>query len=259
MLFSTSLAEACSVVTNLHCLFSCFKAGKIATLVYAVRNKKNSRETNLHKNWALEGCPAYYLSEICFDSDDETNDMRPYIKKANFFYMIGIQERINKTFYSHYYTEVLLKVYFKKGIVSLHYKETKLFPQSSACPYSFCIRYNERHLAQKIDDYLEQPIIICNVQKRTQNSLLKFFPKCIAVVDGSVQRIPRPKYDQESYYIGKYGFLYVKMQVAVGLQGLTIDTKGQYQGSVNDFTILQNTNSKKKILWKQSSACFSSF
>ena len=69
------------------------------------------------------------------------------------------------------------------------------------------------------------------------NNLFRFFPNCIAAVDGSVQHIPRPKYDQASYYSGKYGFHCLKMQVAVGPQGLAVDIKGPYKGSVHDFTI----------------------
>ena len=84
--------------------------------------------------------------------------------------------------------------------------------------------------------------MIENIQ---ENKLFRFFPQCIAAVDGSVQRIPRPSINQRSYYSGKYGFHCVKMQVAVGPQCLAVDKKGPYIESVHDFTILQETNTKK--------------
>lgn len=78
--------------------------------------------------------------------------------------------------------------------------------------------------------------------------LFRYFPNCIAAVDGSVQRIPRPGVDQQSFYSGKYGFHCLKMQVAVGPQGLAVDIKGPYKGAVHDFTIFQRTDTKNKIL-----------
>lgn len=79
---------------------------------------------------------------------------------------------------------------------------------------------------------------ISMIENIQHNKLFRFFPQCIAAVDGSVQRIPRPSINQRSYYSGKYGFHCVKMQVAVGPQGPYIE-------SVHDFTILQETNTKK--------------
>lgn len=49
-----------------------------------------------------------------------------------------------------------------------------------------------------------------------------------------------------NYYSGKYEFHCVKMQVAVGPQGVAVDIKGPYIGSVHDFIFLQQTNTKKK-------------
>lgn len=31
---------------------------------YALRHNKNRRDTNMHKYWVLEGCPAYYVSDF---------------------------------------------------------------------------------------------------------------------------------------------------------------------------------------------------
>lgn len=81
-----------------------------------------------------------------------------------------------------------------------------------------------------------------------QNKVFRYFPNCIVAVDGSVQRIPRPIVDQQSFYSGKYGFHCVKMQVSVGPQVLAVDVKGPYKGSIHDFTIFQNTDTKNKIL-----------
>lgn len=84
-----------------------------------------------------------------------------------------------------------------------------------------------------------------NIQKRT---LFRYFPQCIVAVDGSVQRIPRPKVNQESFYSGKHHFHCLKMQVAVGPQGLAVDIKGPFKGRVHDFTIFQQTDTKNKII-----------
>ena len=51
-------------------------------------------------------------------------------------------------------------------------------------------------------------------------------PQCIAAVDGTVQRIPRPSINQSSYYSGKYKCHCLKMQVAVGPKVLAVDIKG---------------------------------
>ena len=131
--------------------------------MYRIRNNKDRRTFNIHKYWALEGCPAYYLANLCFDSDDEANDMRACVKQARFFYMIGVQKRMYKTLYSHYNNDVIHKVYFKRGVYEMHRKGLKAFPYTDALPYSFCIRYNEHHVSQKMDDYLGEPVIICNV------------------------------------------------------------------------------------------------
>lgn len=79
------------------------------------------------------------------------------------------------------------------------------------------------------------------------NSLFRFFPQCIVAVDGSVQKIPRPSIDQNSFYSGKYKCHCLKMQVAVGPKGLAVDIKGPYKGAVHDFTIFQQTDTKTKI------------
>ena len=90
-----------------------------------------------------------------------------------------------------------------------------------------------------------------STEENIQNiSLFRFFTNCFAAVDGSVQRIPRPKYDQASYYSGKHDFHCVKMQVYVGPQVVAMDMKESYKGLVHDFTIFQNTNTKNKILQK---------
>lgn len=130
--------------------------------IFRIRNHNNRRDYNLHKYWTLEGCPAYFLSDMGFESDEEVSDMRTCIKQANTFYMNGIQKRNNKTLYSHFNNDVILKVYYKKGIAAIHYKGQKAFPETSATPYTCAIRYNERHLSQKIDDYLGEPVIIIN-------------------------------------------------------------------------------------------------
>lgn len=88
-----------------------------------------------------------------------------------------------------------------------------------------------------------------NIQK---NALFRFFPSCICAVDGSVQRIPRPTTDQKSYYSGKHKFHCLKMQVAVGPQGLAVDIQGPFKGSVNDFTIFKNTRTRFRILAERS-------
>lgn len=86
--------------------------------------------------------------------------------------------------------------------------------------------------------------MIQNIQK---HALFRFFPNCLVAVDASVQRIPRPKIDQASYFSGKHGFHCLKMQVAVGPQGLAVDINGPFKGAVHDFNVLQQTQTLNKI------------
>lgn len=58
---------------------------------------------------------------------------------------------------------MILRCYYKLGLVDLHFKVLALFPNSTACPYEFAMHYNERHIASKLEGYLGQPTIICHV------------------------------------------------------------------------------------------------
>lgn len=132
-------------------------------VLYSLRHNEHRRDTHIHQYWALEGCPPYYLYDQLFDTDEEVNDMRASIKQSNFFYMIGVSKKYNKTLYNNYNDEVILKFYSNVTIVDLHQIAKCLFPHTSALPFEFVINYNERHVSEKLDGYLGQPIIICYV------------------------------------------------------------------------------------------------
>ena len=138
-------------------------------------------------------------------------------------------------------------------LITLAFLKSAMDFPSLQVQFGFTSTYLETLICNTVD--LCSPILenwgirwipmIENIQK---NKLFRFHPQCIAAVDGSVERIPRPSHEQRSYYSGKYGFHCLKMQVAVGPQGFSVDVKGPYKGSVHDFTIFQLTNTKDKIL-----------
>lgn len=152
---------------------------------YALRHNKHRRDTNIHKYWVLEGCPAYYLSDLLFDSEDEVNGMRASTKQANFFYMTSIQKKYGKTLYRNFNDEVILRCYYKAGLVDLHLKALALFPHSTECQFEFVMNYNERHIASKLESYLGQPTIICYVDDPCWHDIVRSACR-ISVDDGAL-------------------------------------------------------------------------
>lgn len=77
--------------------------------------------------------------------------------------------------------------------------------------------------------------------------LFQNFPNCVCAVDASVQEIPKPRHNQKLFYSGKHHYHCLKMQVAVAPSGLAINVHGPYPGSVHDFKIFQETDTRNLI------------
>lgn len=76
---------------------------------------------------------------------------------------------------------------------------------------------------------IKQISMIQNIQKHN----LFFFPQILQWASNvSVQKILRPKTDQDGCFSGKHGFHCLKMQVTVGPQGLAVDIRGPFEGIV---------------------------